>query len=76
MILTTMYLVGAKNTNNLSSTSAVAASQEPQIALRRSDPDASAIVTPYVTETLIKVINKELGANTSLNPKVEFKNKV
>jgi hypothetical protein len=58
MILTTMYLVGAKNTNNLPSTSAVAASLEPQIALRRSDPDASSIVTPYVTETLIKVINK------------------
>jgi hypothetical protein len=33
-------------------------------------------VTPCVMETLIKVINKYLGANTSLNQKVEFKNKV
>jgi hypothetical protein len=34
------------------------------------------IVTPHVTETLIKVINKELGANTILNLQLEFKNKV
>jgi hypothetical protein len=31
-------------------------------------------VTPRVTETLIKVIGKKLGANTVLTPKVEFKN--
>jgi hypothetical protein len=31
-------------------------------------------VTPHVIETLIKVISKGLGANTILNPKVEFKN--
>jgi hypothetical protein len=33
-------------------------------------------VTPRVTETLIKVISKQLGANAILNPKVEFKNEV
>jgi hypothetical protein len=33
-------------------------------------------VTPHVTETLKKVINKWLGAVTSLNQKTEFKNKV
>jgi hypothetical protein len=33
-------------------------------------------VTPHVTENLIKVIRKWLGANTILNPKVEFKNEV
>jgi hypothetical protein len=36
----------------------------------------SAVVTSRITETIIKVINKQLGANTSLNPKVEFKIKV
>jgi hypothetical protein len=30
-------------------------------------------VTPHVTETLIKVINKKLGANMILNQKAEFK---
>jgi hypothetical protein len=30
-------------------------------------------VTPRVMKTLIKVISKGLGANTILNPKVEFK---
>jgi hypothetical protein len=35
-----------------------------------------AAVTPHVMKTLIKVINKQLGANMSLNSKVEFKNKV
>jgi hypothetical protein len=30
----------------------------------------------FVMETLIKVISKYLGANTILNPKVEFKNEV
>jgi hypothetical protein len=33
-------------------------------------------VTPRVMETLMKVINKRLGAVTSLNQKKEFKNKV
>jgi hypothetical protein len=33
-------------------------------------------VTPHVTETLIPAINNKLGANTILNPKVEFKNQV
>jgi hypothetical protein len=33
-------------------------------------------VTPRVIETLIKVINKWLGAVTSLNQKTKFKNKV
>jgi hypothetical protein len=34
------------------------------------------IVTPRVMKTLVKVINKQLGANTNLNQKVDFKNKV
>jgi hypothetical protein len=33
-------------------------------------------VTPRVTKTLIKVINKKLGAVTRLNQKAEIKNKV
>jgi hypothetical protein len=37
---------------------------------------AAVSVTSCILETLIKVINKKLGANTSLNQKAEFKNKV
>jgi hypothetical protein len=39
-------------------------------------PSKSHTVTPRITETLKKVINKWLGAVTSLNQKTEFKNKV
>jgi hypothetical protein len=37
-------------------------------------PNKGIIVTYCVSETLIKVISKWLGANTILNSKVEFKN--
>jgi hypothetical protein len=33
-------------------------------------------VTSRILETLIKVFNKQLGAVTSLNQKMKFKNKV
>jgi hypothetical protein len=36
----------------------------------------STAITSRVSETLIKVISNLLGANTILNPKVEFKNQV
>jgi hypothetical protein len=41
-----------------------------------SNASSSCIVTPRVTKTLNKVINKWLGAVTRLNQKANFKNKV
>jgi hypothetical protein len=46
------------------------------LLLRKRAPDTihrTPAVTPRVMKTLIKVISKGLGANTILNPKVEFK---
>jgi hypothetical protein len=36
----------------------------------------SVTITPRVIETLIKVISKQLDANTVQNPQVEFKDQV
>jgi hypothetical protein len=46
-----------------------------RVRVARTIKDAQ-IVTPRVMKTLVKVINKQLGANTNLNQKVDFKNKV
>jgi hypothetical protein len=46
-----------------------------RVRVARTIKDAQ-IVTPRVTKTLVKIINKQLGANTNLNQKVDFKNKV
>jgi hypothetical protein len=48
----------------------------PRQALGVWPPPGADYVTPHVTKTLKKVINKWLGAVTKLNQKTNFKNKV